>query len=65
MKPRRTYADYIRDMLDYAQKARSFVGTLGLDEFEKDEQMILATVRALEVVGEAARQIPTPSWLVS
>ncbi len=58
MKPRRTYADYIRDMLDYAQKARTFVGTLRLDEFQKKEQEILATVRALEVVGEAARHIP-------
>jgi uncharacterized protein with HEPN domain len=58
VKPRRTYTDYILDMLDYARKARSFVGTLELDEFQKNDQTILATVRALEVVGEAARHIP-------
>ena len=58
MKPRRTYADYVRDMLEYAQKARSFVGTRELDDFQKNDQTILATVRALEVIGEAARNIP-------
>lgn len=45
-------------MLEYAQKARSFVGNLPLQKFQKDEQKILATVRALEIIGEAGRLIP-------
>lgn len=58
MKRRRTYADYIADMLEYARKARNFVGNVALEEFEKDEQKILATIRALEIIGEAGKLIP-------
>ena len=45
-------------MVEYAEKAERFVHGIGLVDFQKDEQKVLAVVRALEVIGEAARQIP-------
>lgn len=58
MRRKRTYVDYLGDMVEYAKKAERFVQGIGLADFQKDEQKVLAVVRALEVIGEAARQIP-------
>lgn len=54
----RDFADYLADMLAYAEKARHFVGSMTPDELLADEKTYLATVRAIEIVGEAARHIP-------
>jgi len=55
---KRTHADYLRDMVEYAQKAERFVQGMGLADFQKQEQTVLAVVRSFEVIGEAAKQIP-------
>lgn len=55
---RRTYVDYVRDMLAHAQWAEEFVRGVSLEQFRQDRQKVLAVTRALEVVGEAARQLP-------
>jgi len=54
----RDFVDYLVDMLAYAEKARAFVGTMTPGELLADERTYLATVRAIEIVGEAARHIP-------
>jgi uncharacterized protein with HEPN domain len=58
MKARRDYTDYLRDILEYAEKAERFVEGLDFQAFERNEEKTLAVVRALEVIGEAARHIP-------
>lgn len=58
MKSRRTYTDYLNDILDAIKKAEEFVGSFTVEEFRKDEKTIFATVRALEIIGEAAKRIP-------
>lgn len=58
MRIKRTHADYLRDMVEYAQKAERFVQGMGLSDFQKQEQTILAVVRSFEVIGEAAKHIP-------
>ncbi len=45
-------------MLDACRLAVEFVGDLGLDEVERDTKTLYATVRTLEILGEAARQLP-------
>ena len=55
---RRDYQDYLRDMLDNAEKALYFVQGMEYDEFFEDQKSVYAVVRALEIIGEAARQIP-------
>ncbi len=45
-------------MVEYAQKAERFVHRMALADFQKQEQTVLAVVRSLEVIGEAAKHIP-------
>jgi uncharacterized protein with HEPN domain len=48
---KREYEDYLRDMLENAEKALSFVQGM-------DDKAVYAVIRAFEIIGEAARQIP-------
>jgi len=54
----REYEDYLHDMVDNAEKAISFVNGMDYDAFLNDDKAIYAVIRALEIIGEAARQIP-------
>jgi len=58
MSPGRIYLDYVRDMLENAEKAVGFVEGMDFEEFAKDEKTHYAVVRAIEVIGEAIKQIP-------
>jgi len=55
---KREYEDYLRDMLENAEKALSFVQGMDYEGFCTDEKAVYAVIRALEIIGEAARQIP-------
>ncbi|NBC17243.1 MAG: DUF86 domain-containing protein [Bacteroidetes bacterium] len=54
----RTYAHFVEDMLNAAEKAQAFVEGMSFEAFEDDERTAYAVVRALEIIGEAARRIP-------
>jgi uncharacterized protein with HEPN domain len=58
MKSKREYTDYLQDMLDAVDKAAQFVKDVDFDAFCKNEEKLFAVVRALEIIGEAARNIP-------
>ncbi len=58
MRPRRTYVDYVRDIVSHAQKAEQFVAGLDFAAFCANEEKVFAVIRALEVIGEAARHLP-------
>lgn len=45
-------------MLRYAELARSFSDGVSRDEFEENIEKQLAIVRTLEVIGEAAKNVP-------
>jgi uncharacterized protein with HEPN domain len=55
---KREYEDYLHDMLENAEKALSFVQGKDYDGFYTDDKAVYAVIRALEIIGEAARQIP-------
>jgi uncharacterized protein with HEPN domain len=55
---KREYEDYLHDMLENAGKALSFVQDMDYDGFCMDDKAVYAVIRALEIIGEAARQIP-------
>ncbi len=58
MTSERTAEDYLRDILDYAEKAERFLtGIPSAEALREDERTLLAVVRALEVVGEAAKRV--------
>ena len=52
------YTDYMDDIAGYAEKAIRFLNEVSFDDFAKNEEKTLATVRSLEVIGEAAKHIP-------
>lgn len=51
---------YLRDMLEAAEKGRRFVSGITQEEFLENDEKIFAVTRALEVIGEAAKQVPAP-----
>ena len=55
---KRAHEDYLHDMLGNAEKALDFVGGMEFDRFFEDEKTSYAVVRALEIIGEAARLVP-------
>ncbi len=53
-----TYIDYLHDILDAAQSARDFVQDMQVEDFIADKRTHFAVVRALNIIGEAAKRLP-------
>ncbi|MCK4763349.1 MAG: DUF86 domain-containing protein [Candidatus Aminicenantes bacterium] len=58
MSEKRNIIDYLKDILDAVGKAGNFVEGLSFEDFLDDDKTIYATIYALEIIGEAAAQIP-------
>ncbi len=59
MKGKRDCRDYLQDMLEAADKVAFFVEGMNEERFLADEKTQFAVVRALEVIGEASKKIPS------
>jgi len=60
---KREIGDYIEDIIKAMNAAMEFVNDMSYDEFVKDNKTIYATIRSLEVIGEAIKNIPDDvSW---
>jgi uncharacterized protein with HEPN domain len=55
---KKEYRDYQDDIINAITKAEQFIGRMSFEDFEKDEKTIFAVVRALEILGEAAKKLP-------
>lgn len=58
MTATRSYVDFLDDIRTSAVKAQAFVAGMSYDTFTADEKTVFAVVRALEIIGEAAKRIP-------
>ncbi len=58
-----TEVDCLRDMLVAAREARQFVGGMSCEEFVEHKMAVNATIRSLEMLGEACRRLPR-TWRV-
>jgi uncharacterized protein with HEPN domain len=54
----REFLDFIEDILDAMNKAESLLEGVSYSQFENDFRINFAVVRALEIIGEAAKRIP-------
>ena len=54
-----TPLDYLHDVLDHIQKAQRFVEGMDYSAFVQDEKTSFAAVRAIEIIGEATKHVPT------
>ena len=55
---KRDPAACLADMLDYARDAQGFVAGMDAETFATDRKTQYAVLRALEVIGEAAKRVP-------
>lgn len=58
MNPEPEYIDYLRDILDAIKKVERFTKGMEFKEFAEDDKTAFAVIRAFEIIGEAARNIP-------
>jgi uncharacterized protein with HEPN domain len=58
MKAKREFLDYFKDIRDALEKIGNFTAGLDFESFVKDDKTSFAVIRALEIIGEAARKIP-------
>ena len=55
---KREIGDYVQDVIESMDKAMIFIKDMSYDEFAQDEKTTFAVVRALEIIGEAIKNIP-------
>lgn len=58
MNVQREYLDYIKDILDAIEKATQFIEGMELEQFAQDAKTVFAVIRALEIIGEATKNVP-------
>ena len=54
----RDYKIYLKDILAAIKSIEEFVAGMNLEAFQTDDKTVSAVVRKLEIIGEAAKQIP-------
>lgn len=50
---------YLQDIFDSISKIERFTASVSYEAFVKDEEKMDAVVRNLEIIGEAANNVPT------
>jgi uncharacterized protein with HEPN domain len=55
---KRTYTDYIQDVLFSLEEIEDFTKDMDFEAFIKDKKTVNAVIRSLEVMGEAVKMIP-------
>lgn len=49
---------YVKDVLENMERAERFVAGMSYQDFAGDEKTSYAVIRCIEIIGEAAKQIP-------
>lgn len=55
----RKIKDYLEDIIQTINASQEFIIDLDYEEFIKDKKTIFAVSRAIEIIGEASKQIPS------
>lgn len=55
----REILDYIEDIIGAMTDAVEFTGNMDYEEFISNKKTIYAVIRAIEIIGEAAKQVPS------
>ena len=59
MSDKREVIDFLEDAVGAMEKAERFVADMSFEEFSKDEKTVFAVIRAIEIIGEAVKKIPS------
>ncbi len=49
---------YIKDILEYMERAETHIGSMKKEEFLQDSKTCDAVIRCIEVIGEATKNVP-------
>ncbi len=55
---KREYKDYILDIYNSTGEIEKFVEGFDFEKFQNDRKTVYAVVRAIEIIGEAIKNIP-------
>ena len=55
---KREIGDYLQDVIDAMSKGMEFVEEIEYENFIRDDKTIFAVIRAIEIIGEAIKNIP-------
>lgn len=55
---KRQIEDYLQDILDAIDAIEQFTAGVQFKEFSKNLEKVFAVSRAIEIIGEAAKQVP-------
>ncbi len=55
----RNYKLYLKDILNAIESIEKFVEGMDFEEFKRDDKTSSAVIRKFEVIGEAAKNIPS------
>ncbi len=55
---KREFGLFIKDILEHIEKMESFIAGMSYEDFIRDTKTNFAVVRCVEIVGEAAKNIP-------
>jgi len=55
----RNYDFYLKDIIDAITSIEKFIKGMSFQVFEKDDKTASAVIRKFEIIGEAAKNIPT------
>lgn len=55
----REFLDYVEDIINAMSKTEEFTQGMDYDRFVKDDKTVFAVTRALEIIGEAVKKIPS------
>jgi uncharacterized protein with HEPN domain len=53
------FLDFVEDIFDAMDNAEMFLHDISYDQFKDDLRTSFAVVRALEIIGEATKRLPT------
>ena len=54
----RIYSHYLADIVECCEKIRSYTAGMAFEDFVSDRKTVDAVARNLEIIGEAAKNIP-------
>ncbi len=55
---KREAGDFSEDIINTMDKALKFVEVISYEEFAQDDKTVSAVVRAIEIIGEAVKNLP-------
>lgn len=65
MSNKKEYIDYIQDIISSCKDIKIFIKSFSKEDFENDKRTVYATIRAIEIIGEASKKIPLSSCRLS